>query len=59
MDWYQGLFYGYYDGITGLVREPVQGAKKEVSIFFATRQNPADGARAGLSRGSKRVCSKL
>jgi len=24
----KGLFYGYYDGITGLVREPIQGAKK-------------------------------
>ncbi|KAJ6630253.1 glycosyltransferase family 1 protein [Mycena sp. CBHHK59/15] len=28
----KGLFYGYYDGITGLVREPMQGAKKDVSI---------------------------
>jgi len=25
----KGLFYGYYDGITGLVREPMEGAKKE------------------------------
>ncbi|KAI5118322.1 hypothetical protein M0805_006605 [Coniferiporia weirii] len=25
----KGLFYGYYDGITGLVKEPVQGGKKE------------------------------
>ncbi|KAL1740842.1 glycosyltransferase family 1 protein [Schizophyllum fasciatum] len=25
----KGLFYGYYDGITGLVTEPLQGAKKE------------------------------
>ncbi|TFK31981.1 glycosyltransferase family 1 protein [Crucibulum laeve] len=25
----KSLFYGYYDGITGLVREPVAGAKKE------------------------------
>ncbi|KAI3615744.1 glycosyltransferase family 1 protein [Moniliophthora roreri] len=25
----KGLYYGYYDGITGLVREPVKGAKKE------------------------------
>ncbi|KAL1716746.1 glycosyltransferase family 1 protein [Schizophyllum commune] len=25
----KGLFYGYYDGITGLVTEPVKGAKKE------------------------------
>ncbi|RDB19239.1 Sterol 3-beta-glucosyltransferase UGT80A2 [Hypsizygus marmoreus] len=25
----RGLFYGYYDGIVGLVREPVEGAKKE------------------------------
>lgn len=27
----QGFFYGYYDGITGLVREPAEGAKKEVN----------------------------
>nr|GAT54436.1 glycosyltransferase family 1 protein [Mycena chlorophos] len=25
----KGLFYGYYDGITGLVREPYEGAKKD------------------------------
>ncbi|KAJ7684426.1 glycosyltransferase family 1 protein [Mycena polygramma] len=25
----KGLFYGYYDGITGLVREPYEGAQKE------------------------------
>lgn len=29
----QGLFYGYYDGITGLVMEPVRGAQKEVRIL--------------------------
>ena len=28
---HQGFFYGYYDGITGLVREPMEGAKKGVS----------------------------
>ncbi|CAK5279180.1 unnamed protein product [Mycena citricolor] len=25
----KGLFFGYYDGITGLVREPYEGAQKE------------------------------
>ncbi|THU98408.1 glycosyltransferase family 1 protein [Dendrothele bispora CBS 962.96] len=25
----KGFFYGYYDGITGLVKEPIRGAKKE------------------------------
>lgn len=25
----KGLFYGYYDGITGLVTEPMEGAKKD------------------------------
>ncbi|KAF7298465.1 Glycosyltransferase family 1 protein [Mycena kentingensis (nom. inval.)] len=25
----KGLFYGYYDGITGLVREPYEGGKKD------------------------------
>jgi hypothetical protein len=28
----QGFFYGYYDGITGLVREPIKGAKTEVRV---------------------------
>ncbi|KAK4687648.1 hypothetical protein P7C73_g2470, partial [Tremellales sp. Uapishka_1] len=25
----KGLFFGYWDGITGLVKEPIEGAKKE------------------------------
>lgn len=28
----QALLQGYWDGITGLVTEPLQGAKKEVCI---------------------------
>lgn len=28
----KGLFYGWWDGITGLVTEPVAGGKKEVSL---------------------------
>jgi sterol 3beta-glucosyltransferase len=28
----KGLFYGYWDGITGLVKEPLEGAKKEVCM---------------------------
>lgn len=27
----KGLFYGWWDGITGLVTEPIAGGKKEVS----------------------------
>ncbi|KAH8114206.1 glycosyltransferase family 1 protein [Phellopilus nigrolimitatus] len=30
----KGLYYGYYDGITGLVREPLEGAKKEGFVGF-------------------------
>lgn len=30
----KGLFYGYYDGITGLVTEPLAGAKKEGFLGF-------------------------
>ncbi|QRW00852.1 glycosyltransferase family 1 protein [Ceratobasidium sp. AG-Ba] len=30
----KGLFYGYYDGITGLVKEPLAGAKKEGVLGF-------------------------
>ncbi len=29
-DGLQELFYGFYDGITGLVTEPLRGAQKEV-----------------------------
>ncbi|KAH7928152.1 glycosyltransferase family 1 protein [Leucogyrophana mollusca] len=32
----KGFFYGYYDGITGLVREPIEGAKKE-GLFGAVK----------------------
>lgn len=28
----KGLFYGWWDGITGLATEPWQGAQKEVSL---------------------------
>lgn len=28
----KGLFYGWWDGITGLATEPWQGAQKEVSV---------------------------
>jgi sterol 3beta-glucosyltransferase len=27
----KGLFHGYYDAITGLVTEPIEGGQKEVS----------------------------
>jgi len=27
----KGLMYGWWDGITGLVTEPIEGGKKEVS----------------------------
>ncbi|KEQ95936.1 glycosyltransferase family 1 protein [Aureobasidium subglaciale EXF-2481] len=37
----KGLFYGIYDGITGLVTEPVKGAKKEGAV----------GALKGFGRG--------
>jgi sterol 3beta-glucosyltransferase len=26
----KGVFYGYWDGIMGLVTEPIEGAQKEV-----------------------------
>ncbi|TFK45549.1 glycosyltransferase family 1 protein [Heliocybe sulcata] len=49
----KGFFYGYYDGITGLVREPVAGAKKEGLVgaikgsarsFVNVNMRPAAGA---------------
>ncbi|KAH7911918.1 glycosyltransferase family 1 protein [Hygrophoropsis aurantiaca] len=49
----KGFFYGYYDGITGLVREPLEGAKKEGFIgaikgsarsFVNVNMRPAAGA---------------
>lgn len=29
----KGLFYGWWDGITGLATEPWQGAQKEVRVI--------------------------
>ncbi len=39
----KSLVHGYYDGITGLVREPVKGGKKEGFV----------GVLKGSARGSK------
>ncbi|KAG6918563.1 hypothetical protein DXG01_013362 [Tephrocybe rancida] len=44
----KGVFYGYYDGITGLVREPMEGAKKEGFI----------GAIKGSARSFVNVTAK-
>lgn len=30
----KGFFYGYFDGIKGLVADPINGAKKEVSCWL-------------------------
>ncbi|KAG9038416.1 hypothetical protein FRB95_001273 [Tulasnella sp. JGI-2019a] len=49
----KGFFYGYYDGITGLVTEPIKGAQKEGFIgaikgsgrsFVNVTMRPAAGA---------------
>jgi hypothetical protein len=32
----KGLFYGWWDGITGLATEPWEGAQKEVSLNRCT-----------------------
>jgi len=49
----KGFFYGYYDGITGLVREPMEGAKKGGFLgaikgagrsFINVNMRPAAGA---------------
>lgn len=59
-DLIQGLFYGYYDGITGLVREPMEGAKKEVgySCFFFVCSLFTSFAQGfiGAIKGSARSC---
>ncbi|KAJ7582522.1 glycosyltransferase family 1 protein [Mycena floridula] len=44
----KGLFYGYYDGITGLIREPVQGAKKEVRATEVSVVNVTMRPAAGI-----------
>ena len=53
----QGFFYGYYDGITGLVREPIEGAKKGVTIISFKEDNTADGmlSRAFSGRSKELV----
>ncbi len=33
----KGLVYGYWDGITGLVTEPIAGGQKEVSQHLSAR----------------------
>ena len=54
----KGLFYGWWDGITGLATEPIAGAQKEVSAFLcgivstdARYQGPA-----GFAKGALRSC---
>ncbi|KAJ7932676.1 glycosyltransferase family 1 protein [Mycena leptocephala] len=53
----KGLFYGYYDGITGLVREPYEGAQKEgfmgavkgsLRSCICKRNDPPAGGIVGL-----------
>ena len=41
----KGLWYGWWDGITGLATEPIEGGKKEVT-FYPRRYDVSD-ARIG------------
>lgn len=36
----KGLFYGWWDGITGLATEPYKGAQKEVSWCLHSTDRP-------------------
>lgn len=59
MDAIQGFFYGYYDGITGLVKEPMQGAKKGVRYIFPISPVFTDAISQGFMgaiKGSARSC---
>ncbi|KAG8861244.1 hypothetical protein FRB96_003194 [Tulasnella sp. 330] len=58
----KGFFYGYYDGITGLVTEPVKGAQKEGFIgaikgsgrsFVNVTMRPAAGALGIVTHPAK------
>lgn len=56
---FQGLFYGYYDGITGLIREPMKGAKEDVRkpLISGLNQSVDDGS--GICWRRERLCPKL
>jgi hypothetical protein len=49
----QGVFYGFYDGITGLYREPIEGAKKEVDSLVACLTRPIQTTCRGSWAPSK------
>jgi len=57
----KGLWYGWWDGITGLITEPVEGGKKEVGLF----PRRCDGALTGMQgalgvlKGMGRSCEFL
>jgi hypothetical protein len=62
IDFHQGFFYGYYDGITGLVREPMEGAKKGVSISSPCLQNMTESIVQGFLgaiKGAGRSCKSF
>ncbi|CAK5281074.1 unnamed protein product [Mycena citricolor] len=55
----KGLFFGYYDGITGLVREPYEGAQKEVLWRAFKSQYSLTQFIKGLSVLLKALCGAL
>lgn len=57
----KGFFYSYYDGITGLVKDPIQGGKKEVRATSSTRDLALIifCCMVGICWGDQRFSSKL
>jgi sterol 3beta-glucosyltransferase len=55
----KGLFYGYYDGITGLIREPLKGAKEEVRDAFTNSFKQYVNSSSGVYWRHQRLCTKL
>ena len=50
----KGLVYGWWDGITGLVTEPIEGGKKEVRFFLCSLskwRRPLTSGSLGCAEG--------
>jgi hypothetical protein len=50
----KGLFYGYWDGITGLATEPWHGAQKEVSQLSRREYDTDTQGAMGFLKGAGR-----
>lgn len=55
----KGLFYGYADGIAGLVTEPIEGGKKEVGGAVQGMIQTELQGFMGVLKGMGRSCKPI